>query len=128
MSLADAPVTASIRVEDLETAKEFYGGKLGLIGGQSMMGDDVLFEAGKGTYIYLYKGPRSVAEHTVAFFGVEDVEGAVKELKEKGVEFESYDLEGLKTDEDNIATFGEFKAAWFKDPEGHILSIGSTGK
>jgi hypothetical protein len=32
-------------------------------------------------------------------------------------------MEGLKTDAKGIATFGEEKGAWFKDPEGNILSL-----
>lgn len=125
MSLANAPVTTSIRVEDLDKAKAFYTEKLGLKSAGSMMeGYDLLFDAGNGTKIYIYQGPKSVAEHTVAYFKVENVEETVKQLKEKGVEFESYDMPELKTDENSIATFGEYKAAWFKDPEGHILSVG----
>ncbi len=126
MSLANAQVTTTIRVEDLEGAKSFYGDKLGLKDSGSIMeGYDALFEAGAGTMIYLYSGAKSVAEHTVAAFIVEDVEAAVKELKEKGVEFESYDMPELKTNENNIATMGDMKSAWFKDPEGHILAIGN---
>lgn len=126
MSLANARVTTTIRVEDLEGAKAFYGGKLGLKDAGSLMeGYDAMFEAGEGTKIYLYQGAKSVAEHTVAAFVVEDVESAVKELKEKGVEFESYDMSELKTDENNIATMGDMKSAWFKDPEGHILALGN---
>lgn len=124
MSLANATVTTTIRVEDLEGGKAFYGGKLGLKDAGSIMeGYDALFEAGGGTKIYLYTGQKSVAENTIAAFVVEDVEAAVKELKEKGVEFESYDMPELKTDENNIATMGNMKSAWFKDPEGHILAI-----
>jgi hypothetical protein len=36
--------------------------------------------------------------------------------------FEDYDLPGLKT-ERHIATMGNEKAAWFKDPEGNILCL-----
>ena len=32
-------------------------------------------------------------------------------------------MEGLKTDAKGIATFGEEKGAWFKDPEGNILCL-----
>jgi hypothetical protein len=32
-------------------------------------------------------------------------------------------MPGLKT-VDGIATMGEEKGAWFKDPEGNILSLG----
>ena len=46
----------------------------------------------------------------------------VKKLKEKGVQFEDYDLPHIKTI-NYIATSGEYKSAWFKDSEGNILAI-----
>lgn len=124
--LGNAPVTTTIRVADLEGAKSFYRDKLGLKEVKTFMeGQDVLYEAGGGTKIYVYKGLASVAEHTVASFEVPDVLAEVNELKAKGVQFETYTEGPLKTDENNIAHMGEWQAAWFKDPEGHILAIGN---
>jgi catechol 2,3-dioxygenase-like lactoylglutathione lyase family enzyme len=53
---------------------------------------------------------------------VRDVEATVAELRGKGVTFEEYDLPGLKT-VDGIAELGGVRGAWFKDPEGNILSV-----
>ncbi len=51
------------------------------------------------------------------------MEGAVKELKAKGVTFEQYDdIPGVERDGD-IHKMGDLKAAWFKDPDGNILNI-----
>jgi hypothetical protein len=55
-------------------------------------------------------------------FMVADVEAAVAELRGKGVSFEEYGLPGLKT-VNGIAELGGSKGAWFKDPEGNILSV-----
>ena len=49
-------------------------------------------------------------------------EGTAKELKAKGVTFETYDLPGL-TRQGDIYRAGDFRVAWFKDPAGNILSI-----
>jgi hypothetical protein len=38
------------------------------------------------------------------------------------VRFEDYDMPGLKT-EKGVAEMEGMKAAWFKDPEGNILSL-----
>jgi hypothetical protein len=46
-------------------------------------------------------------------------------LKGKGVRFEHYDFPNTKRDGD-VHVFGELKAAWFKDPDGNILSIVSS--
>ena len=43
-------------------------------------------------------------------------------LRGKGVAFEDYDLPGVKT-VDGIAELGGVRGAWFKDPEGNILSV-----
>ncbi len=47
----------------------------------------------------------------------------VRELKGKGVPFESYDTEWLKTDENDIARGNGPTIAWFRDPSGNILSV-----
>jgi hypothetical protein len=83
-------------------------------------------EAGSGSKIFIYNSGEPKATNTVAAFNTEDVLAAVKELKEAGVEFESYDMGPIKTDEDNIAHMGNLDAAWFKDPDGNILGISNS--
>jgi hypothetical protein len=46
----------------------------------------------------------------------------VSELKEKGIFFEHYDLPGL-TQQGDIHVGEGMKTAWFKDPDGNILSL-----
>jgi hypothetical protein len=46
----------------------------------------------------------------------------VRELKAKGVAFEHYDLPGLKVEGD-VHVGEDMRIAWFKDPDGNILSI-----
>jgi hypothetical protein len=41
-----------------------------------------------------------------------------------GVTFERYDMQGARHD-GAIHVFGDFKAAWFKDPDGNILHVNS---
>ncbi|GAA4930807.1 hypothetical protein [Mucilaginibacter defluvii] len=60
-------------------------------------------------------------------FVVSNIENAVKELKEKGVQFESYDHPELKTDDDNIMRGNGPTIAWFTDPAGNILSVIQEG-
>ncbi len=126
MSLANAVVSATLTVTDLEKAKAFYTEKLGLTPSHDTVDDPMggmLFDAGSGTSLYIYQGGAPKATNTVAGFKVQDVLATVNELKAKGVEFESYDMPQLKTDENNIATFGKLQAAWFKDPDGNILAV-----
>jgi catechol 2,3-dioxygenase-like lactoylglutathione lyase family enzyme len=62
-------------------------------------------------------------EHTVLGFQVTDVQSSVKALRNVGVTFNIYPH--FKHDELGIWTApgGKISVAWFKDPDGNILSI-----
>jgi hypothetical protein len=53
---------------------------------------------------------------------VGDVEAEVRELRERGVTFLDYDLPELTT-VDGIASVGDLRFAWFRDPDSNILGI-----
>ena len=126
MSLSDAPVTATLIVSDLNAAKSFYTEKLGLTQLTEIPEDmGVMFKAGGGTKLYVYQSSLPTPQNTVAGFKVDDVLTTVNELKAKGVTFESYNMDTIKTDENNIAHWGELQFAWFKDPSGNILAVGN---
>src|SRR2546421_8870502 len=61
-------------------------------------------------------------EHTILGFNVPDVEAAVKVLRENGVTFNIYP--NFHHDELGILTLpgGTVRVAWFKDPDGNVLS------
>jgi predicted enzyme related to lactoylglutathione lyase len=116
------PLGAVIRVADYDRAKSFYQDKIGLeVQDQDGPGMGTI-EA--GTPMLMYESDLPAPENTVAGFLVDDVDGTVAELRNRGVIFEEYDAPGLKTI-DGIATMGDAKSAWFKDSEGNILSIAS---
>jgi hypothetical protein len=83
-----------------------------------------MYEAGGGMRFVLYPSPSlaGTAAHTLAGFAAQDIDAEVAGLKERGVVFEEYDTEYIKT-VDSIATMGPIRAAWFKDSEGNILGI-----
>jgi catechol 2,3-dioxygenase-like lactoylglutathione lyase family enzyme len=62
-------------------------------------------------------------EHTILGFRVPDVAAAVRALREKGVAFNIYP--GFSQDEFGIWTApqGNLQTAWFKDPDGNVLSV-----
>jgi len=123
--LRDAPVMAILPASDIERAKEFYLETLNLRRVDlPMPGNDFGVECGEGTQLYVYEREAGTkADHTVAGWVVDDVEEAVEELGERGVVFERYDMPGLKTDDRGIAELEGTKVAWFKDPEGNVLSV-----
>jgi catechol 2,3-dioxygenase-like lactoylglutathione lyase family enzyme len=121
---ADWTFGATIPAKDLEGTRKFYENVLGLemvredpAGISYRTGDSVLF-----LYPTEFAG---TAQHTLGGFSVSDIEAAVAELRAKGVTFEEYDMPGLKT-VNGIAELGGEKGAWFKDPEGNILSVSQT--
>ena len=126
MTLNDAVITTTLPATDLARAKQFYQDTLGLAIVLEMEAH-IMFRTGAGSQIMLYPRGATTADHTVCSFDVPDVEAAVAELRGQGVTFEEYDMPGLKT-VNGIATIGDQKAAWFKDTEGNILSIGETMK
>lgn len=62
-------------------------------------------------------------EHTILGFNVQDVAVTVKALREKGVIFNIY--QHIRQDELGIwtAPVGTVRVAWFKDPDGNVLSV-----
>ena len=115
---------SSFSVDDLERAKQFYGGILGLDVVERDEGLELHIAASTPVFVYPssnYTAPK----HTVLNFPVNDIEAAVDELVARGVTIEQYDMPGLKTDERGIfrGDEGTRAIAWFKDPAGHIISV-----
>ena len=122
--LANARIGANIPVSDLEQAISFYEGKLGLK--LFERGDEQPYArfAGAGeTKLGVYEsGTAGQSRHTLASFVVDNVRDTVDALKANGVVFEEYDMPGMKT-EDGVASVGDTRVAWLKDPDGNILEI-----
>ena len=123
--LADSNVHATIPVHDMDEARKFYHDLLGL----ERVDEDlagVLYQSG-GCLILVYKSDfAGTNKGTAACWEVKDLEKTVEACKAKGIKFEHYDnLTGV-TRQGDIHNMGESVAAWFKDPSGNILCMGST--
>ena len=111
----------TLPTSDHERAKKFYGETLGFEEEEDTPGG-TMYKVGT-SHVFVYPSQfAGTNQATAATFLVDDIESAVAELKGKGVTFEEYDFPGLKT-ENGLAAIGSWKAAWFKDSEGNILSI-----
>ncbi|MDQ2940424.1 MAG: VOC family protein [Actinomycetota bacterium] len=106
--------------DDLPRAKEFYSETLGLEVSEEN-GLLTLHIAGDRATLIYPKEDHTPASFTILNFPVDDIEKAVDELVERGVEFERYD--GSDQDEKGIFRGGGPYIAWFKDPAGNILSV-----
>jgi len=120
--LANVPVTTMLPVIDLERARSFYEGKLGLKPLGSSPDGKFKYTCGGATLALFPKPEGTRAEHTAVSFEVADIAAEIAELASRGVVFEDYDLPGLRT-VDHVCVLGSEKAAWFRDTEGNILCI-----
>ena len=121
--LADKAVMATIAVKDIDAAKNFYGGVLGLRKLAEMDSDVAVYRSGNSTMVIYKSEFAGTNKATSATWGVgEEFESILKSLKNASVVFEHYDMPGL-TREGDTHVSGDFKAAWFKDPDGNILHI-----
>jgi len=119
--LSDNDAIATVGVRNLETAKKFYEGTLGLT--KVMENEEVLaFKTGRST-LFVYRSPYAgTNKATAVTFVAAEVEDLVRTLRDRGVTFEHYDLPKMVRQGD-IHVAGTMKAAWFKDPDGNIFSL-----
>jgi len=122
--LRDTDATAMVAVKDLGVASKFYEGTLGLSRAGSEDGEVIVYESGDTT-INVYKSRYAgTNKATAPTWTVDDVDDVVRTLKDRGVKFEHYDLPDTKREGD-VHVGGHMKVAWFKDPDGNILSVAS---
>lgn len=120
--LKDADAVATVAVKNLDAAAKFYEQTLGLTRAGSEDGEAIVFESGD-TSINVYKSNFAGTNKATALtWTVDDVDDVVRTLKGKGVKFEHYDLPDTKREGD-VHVSGDIKVAWFKDPDGNILSV-----
>jgi catechol 2,3-dioxygenase-like lactoylglutathione lyase family enzyme len=121
--LSDKDAMATIAVKDLAAAQKFYEGKLGFKKVGPDDGEALTYKSGKSTLVVYRSEFAGTNKATSATFGVGgDFDAIVKSLKGAGIAFEHYDMPGGKREGD-VHRFGDFKAAWFKDPDGNIIHI-----
>jgi catechol 2,3-dioxygenase-like lactoylglutathione lyase family enzyme len=124
--LGNADATPMIAVKDLDRARKFYEGTLGLKTADEMGGEVLTMKSGETT-INVYRSEFAGTNQATALtFDVDDIAAEVRELKNKGVFFEQYDMPGLERKGDLHVAEG-MKTAWFKDPDGNILCV-TNGK
>jgi len=121
--LGSKDALATIAVKDLTAAAGFYENTLGLRK-ESSEGDQAITYVSGSSRIIVYQSEfAGTNKATTANWVVgNDLESIVKGLREKGVAFEHYDMPGIKREGD-IHIAGDLKVAWFKDPDGNILSL-----
>lgn len=119
--LTTAKLQTIILTSRMTEARAFYEETLGLAlkGGSD---GALLFDVG-GADLRLSPVPvTSATEHTVAGFAVVNLEAVIKSLHDQGVRFERF--AGFPHDEVGVVkTPDNSRVAWFRDPDGNLLSV-----
>src|SRR4029079_3508738 len=126
--LPTAHAYSSFAAKDIAAEKEFYAKKLGLDVNELYDGQLLELRLGDDMRVLVYsKEDFRPATSPVLNFPVPDVDAAVAELQQNGVEMARFD--GFDQDAKGIArptSAGEGPTiAWFRDPDGNILAIHS---
>ena len=120
--LAQYDIVGFISIVDVERAKQFYRDTLGL----TLLSEEppfaLVFDA-HGIMLRLGMAKSLPPAHgTVLGWNVPDIAAAVQELVDAGVVFERFPP--MKQDDLGVWTAPTgAKVAWFKDPDGNILSV-----
>ena len=119
--LANSPIVAFVATTDASRAKAFYRDVLGLL----LISEDefaLVFDANGTMLRVAIAGEIVLAPYTVLGWRVGDIEATVRGLAAKAVKFERY----AWMEQDDLGIWSApsgAKVAWFKDPDGNLLSV-----
>jgi tRNA-Thr(GGU) m(6)t(6)A37 methyltransferase TsaA len=130
-SLGRGRAATRLPAQDLDRARRFYAEKLGLEPVEERAGG-LRYRVAGGEFALFQSAGAASGEHTQMGWEVDDIEVAVRELRERGVAFEEYDVPGLTTVDGIAEIEGNYpseggvgeRAAWFRDSEGNLIGIG----
>ena len=129
--LERAAVATRLPAQDLARARRFYAEKLGLEPVEERPGG-LRYRCASGEFVLFESAGAPSGDHTQMALEVDDIEAAVRWLRERGVVFEEFDLAGLSTVRGIAEVEGNYpskggvgeRAVWFRDSEGNLLGIG----
>ena len=122
--LSNQTPVPTLAVSDLTRARGFYEDTLGLSASTDTPGG-VTYPCGGGNLFVYPSAYAGTNKATAVSFDIPaaDFDSEVDELRAKGVEFMTFDMDGVEWN-DGVATMGEQgRAVWFADPDGNILNI-----
>lgn len=124
--LSHHDAVANIAVRDIAAARHFYENTLGLAVSAIEGKELVAFRSGQSTILVYRSEYAGTNQATALTFPVGDkIDAMARALKAKGVNFEHYEMPQTHIEGD-VHVAGERRIAWFKDPDGNILSMVSN--
>lgn len=126
--LGDRNVFATIAVKDIEVAKKFYEDTLGFVHDGPRQHGVLNYRSGATMFIVYASQYAGTNQATSASWDAgHEIDDIVKSLRSKGVTFEHYTFPDTVLEGD-IHVSGSMRVAWFKDPDGNILNLFSSGQ
>ncbi len=123
--LSDHTPTTTLPTADPERSRAFYEGVLGFAPGEPMA-NGVFYKSGDTSFFVYQSGFAGTNRATAMSFEVSDEEfdAEIKTLHEAGVAFDTFEMEGIEWD-NGVATMEGLRMAWFSDPDGNIINVGT---
>ncbi len=129
--LKDGRVATRLPAGDLARARRFYADKLGLEPSEERPGG-LLYRVGGGEFALFESAGTSPGSFTQMGWEVDDIEATVAELRRRGVEFEEYEMPGMKVENGIVEVEGNYpskggrgeRGTWFRDLDGNLFGLG----
>jgi catechol 2,3-dioxygenase-like lactoylglutathione lyase family enzyme len=129
--LTGASVNVRLPAQDLDRARAFYSERLGLDPIDERPGG-LLYSVGGQEFVIFTSTGKASGDHTQMGFQVPDLEGAVAELRARGLEFEEFEFGDFEVTDGIVTIPGYYsskpptgeRAIWFRDSEGNLLGLG----
>lgn len=119
--LTSSHLVAFVATSDMERARQFYAGSLGLrMVEQTPFA--LVFDA-QGTMLRVTSAAKvTPAPYTVLGWSVTDIAATIGSLEDRGVSFDRH--AGMEQDRQGTWTSPSgARVAWFTDPDGNVLSL-----
>src|SRR5262245_41409280 len=98
--MGDQEASANLAVRDLAAARKFYEKTLGLVPVSEDGGEVVVYRSGTSTITVYRSEYAGTNKATAVTWMVKDVVQLVRALKAKGINFEHYDMPGMRREGD----------------------------
>lgn len=111
-----------LAASDLARAKAFYADKLDMKPADGPEGV-LRYEYGDSHFLVYPSEFAGTNKATAAMWEVDNLESTVTALKERGVRFQEFEMEGVSMDDSILTSPDGIRAAWFFDSEDNILGL-----
>jgi len=125
-----AHAITKLPAQDLDRARRFYRDRLGLEAVEEREGGLRYVCGATEFHIFLSSGAASGTSTQIGF-EVDDLDRVVAELRERGLQFERFDVPQFAVEGDIVTVPGNYpskgsgeRGAFFRDSEGNLLALG----